>query len=203
MILISVWTPTITITRTRSARRDYVILATIMMVALSVSGVAAFQPPLHRVRSTVTSIPQQQTAPKLPFLLMSTDDEASPSSAQLEKAWRHIRKPLIRIGNKGFAPSHINSLQNLLVQHNGAIKIKINRSSATSVPLDQYFEDLNKMYCEKEGDGGDGGLELVRTRESQNLIMVGGAGLMDRIMDGSYPPKTVVHIRPDNKPNEE
>mmetsp|Transcript_6162 Transcript_6162/g.7011 ORF Transcript_6162/g.7011 Transcript_6162/m.7011 type:complete len:204 (+) Transcript_6162:58-669(+) len=203
MIFISLWTPTITVTRTRSAHHENVTLMTIMIVALFASRVAAFQPQLHPLQTTVTGMPKQQTAPKLPFLLMSTDDEASPSSAQLEKAWRHIRKPLIRIGNKGFAPSHINSLQNLLVQHNGAIKIKINRSSATSVPLDQYFEDLNKMYCEKEGDGGDGGLELVRTRESQNLIMVGGAGLMDRIMDGSYPPKTVVHIRPDNKPNEE
>ena len=79
MIFISLWTPTITVTRTRSIHHEYIALMTIMIVSLFASGVAAFQHQLHPLQTTVTGMPKQQTAPKLQFLHMSTDDEVSPS----------------------------------------------------------------------------------------------------------------------------
>jgi len=43
----------------------------------------------------------------------------------MEKTWRHVKKPMLRIGSKGAAPSHGNSLRELLEQHD-AVKVKVN-----------------------------------------------------------------------------
>jgi hypothetical protein len=42
-----------------------------------------------------------------------------------ERAWRYVKKPLLRIGAKGCSKSHGNSLRQLLADHI-AVKVKVN-----------------------------------------------------------------------------
>ena len=43
----------------------------------------------------------------------------------IEKAWRHAKKPLLRVGGKGFTKTHGNSLRQLLEDHT-VVKVKLN-----------------------------------------------------------------------------
>lgn len=52
-------------------------------------------------------------------------DADAPPLANIEKAWRHAKKPLLRIGSKGFSKSHGNSLRQLLEDH-VIVKVKLN-----------------------------------------------------------------------------
>lgn len=54
-----------------------------------------------------------------PIRAAATDDD------KVEKAWRHVKKPLLRIGGKGVSKTHGNSLRQLLKDHT-AVKVKIN-----------------------------------------------------------------------------
>jgi RNA-binding protein YhbY len=52
--------------------------------------------------------------------------EASrPPLPSIEKAWRHAKKALLRIGDKGVSKSHGNSLRQLLEDHT-VVKVKVN-----------------------------------------------------------------------------
>lgn len=48
-----------------------------------------------------------------------------PPLPSIEKAWRHAKKALLRIGDKGVSKSHGNSLRQLLVDHT-VVKVKVN-----------------------------------------------------------------------------
>jgi RNA-binding protein YhbY len=52
-------------------------------------------------------------------------DTPQPPLESIEKAWRHAKKPLLRIGSKGFSKSHGNSLRQLLQDH-VIVKVKLN-----------------------------------------------------------------------------
>lgn len=54
-----------------------------------------------------------------------SDGNGGKELSQMELAWRHIKKPLLRIGKNGLSTNHANSLKELLEQHN-VVKIKIN-----------------------------------------------------------------------------
>lgn len=56
---------------------------------------------------------------------MEQYSEADVDDVKMEKVWRYIKKPLLRIGSKGLTESHGNSLKELLAQHD-AVKVKVN-----------------------------------------------------------------------------
>jgi hypothetical protein len=53
------------------------------------------------------------------------DATPKPPLPSIEKAWRHAKKPLLRIGGKGATKTHGNSLRQLLEDHT-VVKVKIN-----------------------------------------------------------------------------
>jgi hypothetical protein len=53
------------------------------------------------------------------------DFSPKPPLPSIEKAWRHAKKPLLRIGGKGATQTHGNSLRQLLEDHT-VVKVKIN-----------------------------------------------------------------------------
>jgi len=99
-----------------------------------------------------------------------------------EKAWRHIKKPFLRIGSKGAKLSHGSSLKELLYDHT-AVKVKINTNKMGT--LEEAFEILKKLT---EDSGGESRIELIKVRTSQNIIMLGRPGTRDMIAAGEYPP---------------
>jgi RNA-binding protein YhbY len=109
-------------------------------------------------------------------------NEADELRPRIEKAWRHVKKPLLRIGGKGISDSHGNSLQELLKAHT-AVKVKIN-----STKLGTYEDIFNllKSVVEKKSDMT--GIELIHIRNSENTIMVGLEGTLDNIREGTFPP---------------
>jgi len=52
-------------------------------------------------------------------ILFSTEND------NMEKTWRYIKKPLLRVGSKGATTSHGNSLRELLASHK-VVKVKVN-----------------------------------------------------------------------------
>lgn len=100
----------------------------------------------------------------------------------IDKAWRHAPKPLLRIGGKGVANSHGNSLRELLNAHT-VVKVKINSTKLGS--LEDVFETLKALVGQSEGFAG---VELIHVRNSENTIMIGKEGTMDNIRDGTFPP---------------
>jgi len=99
-----------------------------------------------------------------------------------EKAWRHIKKPFLRIGSKGAKLSHGSSLKELLYDHT-AVKVKINTNKMGT--LEEAFEILKKLT---EDSGGESSIELIKVRTSQNIIMLGRPGTREMIAAGEYPP---------------
>ena len=100
----------------------------------------------------------------------------------MEKAWRYIKKPLIRIGGKGLQDSHGNSLRQEL-EHHSIVKIKINSPKLGT--LNEAFEHIRKSA---EKAGAAHGMELLRVRPSENTLLVGLKGMKDKILDGDFPP---------------
>jgi len=113
----------------------------------------------------------------------TTDEEsASPPSPGVDKAWKHIKKPMLRIGGKGVTETHGNSLRELLNAHT-AVKVKINTHKLGS--LEAAFDEI-KGLAEKSGEIE--GIELIHIRNSDNMIMFGKEGTMDMIRSGEFPP---------------
>lgn len=100
----------------------------------------------------------------------------------MEKAWRHAKKPLLRIGSKGISKSHVNSLGELLQQHE-VVKVKVNTPRLGS--LEDVFEALQKLV---EASGRSFGVELLQTRKVENTILFGREGITEKIRIGEFPP---------------
>lgn len=100
----------------------------------------------------------------------------------IDRAWRSVPKPLLRIGGKGIAKSHGNSLRELLNAHT-IVKVKINSTKLGS--LEDVFESLKEVVEQSQEFSG---VELIHVRNSENTIMLGKAGTMDNIRDGTFPP---------------
>ena len=112
------------------------------------------------------------------------DDQENDSSLRIgiDKAWRYVPKPLLRIGGKGVADSHGNSLKELLNAHT-IVKVKINSDKIGS--LEDVFESLKDLVGKK---GGMIGVELLHVRKSENTLLIGVEGTMDKIRGGLFPP---------------
>jgi RNA-binding protein YhbY len=104
----------------------------------------------------------------------NADDEA-------EKAWRYIKKPLLRIGGKGVADSHGNSLRELLQAHT-CVKVKVNTDKMGS--LEEAYEVIREV-TEKNGNIK---CELIQCRDAENTILIGKEGAWEMIRAGTYPP---------------
>jgi RNA-binding protein YhbY len=78
--------------------------------------------------------------------------------------------------------THGNSLKQLLEQHT-VIKVKVNTRSFDG-SLQQAFEQLCQLA---EENGAPPGIELIQTREGENIMMFGWPGTMKRIQDGEFP----------------
>jgi len=115
----------------------------------------------------------------------SSDDEAPSNTAAtpgVDAAWRHVKKPMLRIGGKGATETHGNSLCELLNAHT-AVKVKINTHKLGS--LEDAFEEI-KSLAEKSGKIK--GIELIHIRPSDNMILFGLEGTLALINAGDYPP---------------
>jgi len=112
------------------------------------------------------------------------NEEDSLIRARVDEAWRFAPKPLLRIGGKGVSQNHGNSLGELLTAHT-VVKVKIN-SQKLGTPQDVF--DILKDFVEK-GKANISGIELIHVRKSDNTIMCGLEGTMDRIKAGSFPPE--------------
>lgn len=123
----------------------------------------------------------------------ATDDDGT--AKRVETAWRHVKKPLLRIGGKGITAKHGNSLLELLDDHT-VVKVKVNTDKLGTL------EEVAALLIDcalGEGDAGvEGGVEVIQAREVENTVMLGKAGAMGLIRDGSFPPPVVVHVRPDD-----
>lgn len=53
------------------------------------------------------------------------EDQVMPPLDAMERAWRHCKKPLLRVGSKGIQFTHGNSLRQLLEAHQ-VVKVKVN-----------------------------------------------------------------------------
>lgn len=123
------------------------------------------------------------------FASDSSDDETTqhlpiPSSSNpaVEKAWKYVKKPLLRVGAHGVGTSHGNSLRELLNAHT-IVKVKVNSISLGS--LEQVFHIL-KDHAEKAG--APSGMELLMSKASANTILIGMPGSLERIKNGEFPP---------------
>lgn len=85
----------------------------------------------HSLRQQLTTTPSIQSTL---LYMSSTEDEDTEQVKQkqqvddldnMELAWRHAKKPLLRIGSKGATLTHGNSLRQLLESHT-VVKVKIN-----------------------------------------------------------------------------
>lgn len=130
----------------------------------------------------------QSFAPRLsPSSLLKTSEtegygETGVDDVKMENAWRYVKKPLLRIGSRGLAESHGNSLKELLAQHD-AVKVKVNTGKLGT--LGEVFNQLKELA---EKSGAPSGIELIRIRPSDNTIMFGSCGLSEKIVNGDYPP---------------
>jgi len=125
---------------------------------------------------------------KNPLSMVSTEDATdATNSSNMEMAWRFIKKPLLRLGSKGAAPSHGNSLRELLKTHK-VVKVKVN--NRRGITLEEAFENLRNLA---EASGMIEGIELLRTRPSENLFMCGVKGTLKLIEDGEYPQSSTQH----------
>eukprot|EP00521_Asterionellopsis_glacialis_P018370 CAMPEP_0195308296 /NCGR_PEP_ID=MMETSP0707-20130614/38152_1 /TAXON_ID=33640 /ORGANISM="Asterionellopsis glacialis, Strain CCMP134" /LENGTH=228 /DNA_ID=CAMNT_0040372561 /DNA_START=124 /DNA_END=810 /DNA_ORIENTATION=+ len=108
-----------------------------------------------------------------------------PELDQAEKAWRHVKKPLLSIGGKGASLSHGNSLRQLLNDHT-AVKVKVNL---------QKFGSLKNAFATIKGlaeeSGAPKGIELIQFREGDRMILFGLPGTFEKIENGEFPPKPV------------
>ena len=99
-----------------------------------------------------------------------------------EKAWRHAKKPLLRIGAKGASHSHGNSLRQLLDDHT-VVKVKVNPKKFGS--LENAFEALKGLA---EENGAAPGIEMIQMREKDKIILFGAPGTKDKLKAGTFPP---------------
>jgi len=102
---------------------------------------------------------------------------------ELERVWRFVKKPLLRIGAKGATASHGNSLRQLLDDHT-AVKVKINTAPYNG-DLETAFESLKQLAVTS---GASSDLELLQCRAREQIILVSLPGTRKMIEAGDYPP---------------
>ena len=113
------------------------------------------------------------------------ENEEQDDDGDKEKCWRHVKKPLLRVGSKGATLSHGNSLRQLLNDHT-AVKVKVNTKKFGT--LDDAFRTLRDLAVES---GASKDIELIQMRESDRMILFGLPGTLQRIKDGTFPPAVV------------
>lgn len=107
------------------------------------------------------------------------------ASSKVDAAWRYVKKPFLRIGDKGVAQSHANSLCELLNAHT-LVKVKIN-SSKNDDDWKEAFENLKRLA--EESGKVKGGVELIQYRASEKIVLCGKQGAMEMIEKGEFPPR--------------
>ena len=100
-----------------------------------------------------------------------------------EAAWRHVRKPLLRIGKEGATKKHGNSLRDLLGNHQ-TVKVKVNMKQFES--LEGAFERLVELAIES---GASSDLELIQARAYDSILLIGRPGTKMSIEQGNFPPR--------------
>ncbi|KAL7566570.1 hypothetical protein ACA910_000638 [Epithemia clementina (nom. ined.)] len=103
--------------------------------------------------------------------------------AKMERAWRHVKKPLLRVGAKGATMSHGNSLKQLLQQHT-VVKVKVNTQPFGN-SFQQAFDTLRQLA---EENGAPSDIELLEAREASSTIFLGLPGTRQLIETGAFPP---------------
>jgi RNA-binding protein YhbY len=106
-----------------------------------------------------------------------------PHSDPMERAWRHSKKPLLRIGAKGATMSHGNSLRQLLQDHT-AVKVKVNTQSFHG----DLLEAFERIRALAEESGAPAGIECIQARERDGVILFGMPGTSGKITSGEFPP---------------
>mmetsp|Transcript_12729 Transcript_12729/g.19553 ORF Transcript_12729/g.19553 Transcript_12729/m.19553 type:complete len:159 (+) Transcript_12729:120-596(+) len=110
-----------------------------------------------------------------------TTDAVESLHPSIEKVWRYVKKPLLRVGSKGASKSHGNSLKELLQAHT-AVKVKFN---VKNVDLKESFATLVELAHEA---GAPDGIEYLQSRDIEKTILFGLPGTLDKIECGEFPP---------------
>lgn len=126
----------------------------------------------------------------------STSSNNKNSDMLFEKAWRYIKKPLLRIGAKGITSAHGNSLCELLESHT-AVKVKINQPDFES-SIEAIFHEICNFANQA---GAPIGIELIQARTSERVILFGMPGTKVRIMNGEFPPPPPPLVSEDSTTN--
>ena len=113
----------------------------------------------------------------------STEHNGDIRPPAMERTWRHVKKPLLRIGAKGASASHGNSLRQLLEDHT-VVKVKINTSMYNG-DLETAFESLKELAV---NSGASSDMELLQSRVAEQVILVSLPGTRKRIESGDFPP---------------
>eukprot|EP00529_Nitzschia_sp_RCC80_P033501 CAMPEP_0113464688 /NCGR_PEP_ID=MMETSP0014_2-20120614/13333_1 /TAXON_ID=2857 /ORGANISM="Nitzschia sp." /LENGTH=202 /DNA_ID=CAMNT_0000356783 /DNA_START=248 /DNA_END=856 /DNA_ORIENTATION=- /assembly_acc=CAM_ASM_000159 len=100
-----------------------------------------------------------------------------------ETIWRHVKKPLLRIGAKGATHSHGNSLRQLLEDHT-AVKVKINTKKYNG-SLEDAAQTLKGLAVE---NGAPDDMEIIQFRDSEKTVLFGSPGTVQQCADGTFPP---------------
>lgn len=189
-------------------------LLVLLVCCSRLSSVSSFQPAIIRVRPTLTDSDARshRCLCKVQSAVAGADDDNddhnnSPLTTTevpavpvkgMEKAWRHVKKPLLSIGSKGAAASHGNSLRQLLESHT-AVKVKVSTQSYSG-NLQAACDNLRALAI---ASGAPDGLEILQVRDSDNVILFGMPGTRDRIQSGDFPPEPVVWERKVKQQDEE
>lgn len=156
-----------------------------MLVLQLVSGISAFvvqhqttvleQKTYHQEKTTALWLIDDVDTPN------ETPSESTRELNAMERTWRSVKKPMVRIGSKGTALSHGNSLRELLNAHT-VVKVKVNNSR---IPLEETFAVLKEFAVQS---GASQEIELIQARDKEKIILVGLPGTLEKIENGSYPP---------------
>jgi hypothetical protein len=120
------------LTGNQTAKLGTTLLVASLLFIIIIETTDAFLVPASRVFSCY-SCPVQSHLPRSLLRMTSDERTEASNSVNMESVWRFIKKPLLRLGSKGIAPSHGNSLRELLKTHR-VIKVKVNnRKDGTSV----------------------------------------------------------------------
>ena len=144
-----------------------------VLLCLVLQCVLAFYTPTHVYVKPIAFRPSTVTKT---WLQSDGDDDA------VEKCWRFVKKPLLRIGSKGATSSHGNSLRQLLEDHM-AVKVKVN--TKTDGSLEKAFETLRDLAVE---NGAPKDIELIQYRDGDKMILFGSPGTLQKIKEGTFPP---------------
>lgn len=151
---------------------------------------AAASPPCHQydVPSVASHVPvlcSSRIRTSLSLEPQSTEHNGDTTRppAMMERTWRHVKKPLLRIGAKGASASHGNSLRQLLDDHT-VVKVKINTSMYNG-DLETAFESLKELAVTS---GASSDMELLQCRAAEQVILVSLPGTRKRIESGDFPP---------------